>query len=367
MNARILTVGAMAGLLVAAFGCQIIVGSDPPPFSCEEGKAGACPSGQFCSGGVCVSGTATDTAVDPDVAVPPDAPTDLDGGADVRDASDGNTSGQLGSRCSVNKDCTSGLCGTDSIMSVPAFEANGGSVCTKICCTSNDCDRGFVCLNTGTGGSYCVSAAKVLPERELPATGGKAGGVTCTTNVECRSGLCGDVADGGVKRCVDNCCSQGDCATDSVCALTSIGGKYLGFVCTDERGTLRNPGTACTTDSQCKSNLCYDGTQCVQHCAASKDCPATQACVWLPRSTTDTRPVNVCNGEGTRADAGTTCATYEDCKSTQCEPRIDGQPDAGPGNVCRDLCNRDSDCPAPLRCLPAAPTPGPRVLRCVPG
>lgn len=360
MNARLVTFGAIAGLLVAAFGCQIIVGSDPPPFSCEEGKAGTCPSGQFCSGGVCVSGAPTDTLVPPDPEdgdvpdsfVPPDAKPDVvDSGLPP-----------VGASCQLNKDCASGLCGTEGLLGQAAQAT--GSVCTQLCCTSAQCPSGFVCLAPGTGGSYCVSASKVLPERQVPATGGASGGTTCTANSDCRSGLCGDVNDGGTKRCIDNCCRASDCGTGQ-CAVGTINGKYTGFVCTEPRGNF-NTGTTCTLDTSCKSNLCYPSTApstCRQRCCASKDCTSGNACIW--DFATATGVVDFCFASGSLKAAGETCTRLSDCASTHCELETDGQPDAAAGRkVCRDLCCTDTDCPANQRCLPALEAP--RVLRCVP-
>lgn len=360
MKARAAVIGVTSSLLVAAFGCQLIVGSDPGAFSCEEGKTATCPAGQFCSGGMCVAGTATDTVVVPPVE-DRDTPDTFVPEVDAKaDAADSGLS-QPGSPCRLDKECGSGLCGTEGILGAPALTT--GAVCTSTCCTSSQCPRGFVCLAPGTGGSYCV-AASALPERQVPSTGGASGGAACTANTECRSGLCGDVNDGGVRRCIDNCCKAADCASGT-CAVGTIAGKYTGFVCTEPKGNF-NVGTACTTASQCKTNLCYNTTagSCRQRCCSSSQCGTGNSCIW----DTVGDPVGVvdfCFPTGLRKAAGETCVDFADCASTHCELESNALADAAPGRkVCRELCCADSDCAPSQKCLPAPDQP--RVLRCVP-
>ncbi len=359
MKSRGSVLVATATLVVAAFGCQFIVGSEPPPFACEDGKSGACPTGQTCSGGQCVT---TSIAVDSEVPPLPDGevPDTLVPPRDAgRDAPDGGPAPH-GSACRLDKDCASNMCGTEGLLGL-AVQATG-SVCTSLCCTSAQCPSGFVCLAPGTGGNYCV-AATALPERQLPPSGGAAGGATCTTNTECRSGLCSDPNDGGVRRCIDNCCKAADC-TAGTCAVATVGGKYTGFVCTEPRGNF-NVGTLCAVSTSCKTNLCYEGTTCRQRCCASSQCGAGNSCIWTFSADTPGTVLDFCFATQSRKPAGQTCVDFNDCASTQCEPETNGQPDGSAGKkVCRDLCCIDSDCPANERCL-AAPDQ-PRVLRCVP-
>lgn len=357
---RIGFVVAFVGMLGAAFGCQLIVSSDVPEFACEEGAVGACPAGLSCVSGKCVSAQATADRVDPpppdadipDVVVRPDAKTD---------ASDGGGPLPHGAACRLDKECATGVCGTEGLLGLAAQST--GSVCTSLCCTSAQCPNGFVCLSPGTGGSYCVAAA-VLPERQVPVTGGATPGTLCATNADCRSGLCGDSNDGGTKRCVDNCCKAADCA-GGFCSVSTISGKYTGFVCTEPKGTF-NPNTACTSDTACKSNLCYPNDvprACRQRCCSNTQCGAGSACIWDNPGAAGV--LNFCTPIGTRKAAGETCVDYADCASTQCEPEANGQPDGSAAKkVCRDLCCVDTDCPSTHRCV-AAPDQ-PRVLRCVP-
>lgn len=368
-----LTAGCLA-LIGAAFGCQFIVTADPPVFACQDGVAGACPAGQFCSGGTCVAGSPNDTSPPPPPPPPEDAETPdvfvppTDAAPDRRDGATGPAA--LGGACRIDKDCANGLlCGTEGLL---GQAAPAGPVCTRTCCTSEQCGAGFVCLAPGTGGSYCVAAA-ALGDRTLPATGGAPGGSTCAANTGCRSGLCADLGGSGGKRCIDNCCVDSDCA-GGACTVRTLGGKFTGFVCSNPQGTRdagSGSGNSCAADGTCRSNYCIllGVNSCAARCCNSGQCGSGNSCIWNFAGPTKTDIIQHCLSTGTRRAAREPCVDESDCASTQCELESNGQPDGSTTQrVCRDVCCQDSDCPANERCTPAPNNPptNPRVLRCVP-
>ncbi|HRG98342.1 MAG TPA: hypothetical protein PLR99_18955 [Polyangiaceae bacterium] len=366
VRGRLWVTGAMVGLLGAAFGCQLIVPTDPPAYACQEGVAGACPTGQFCSGGTCVVGSPKDTSPPPpppeDAEVPDTLPPIIDAGPDRADVAVGPA--PLGGACRLDKECAAGLlCGTEGLLGQAAQAS--GPVCTKICCTSEQCGAGFVCLSPGSGGSYCVAATALAPDRNLPSSGGAKGGTPCGTNTECRSGLCADLGGSGGKRCIDSCCLDSDCA-GGTCNVRTLSSKYTGFVCANPPSTVaKDAGGACTVNSNCRSNYCIGETACGVRCCASAQCGAGNSCIWNFAGPNGTDIVQHCLPTGTRAAAKSPCTNGNDCASTQCELESNGQPDGSTtSRVCRDVCCLDSDCPSSERCLPAPDNP--RVLRCVP-
>lgn len=169
------------------------------------------------------------------------------GGGAVGGAGGQPTVAALGEGCS-SRPCQQGLfCGTVNPIK---------NVCSKACCTSEDCgdNNGFVCTGAFGGG---VCALSVKPQGSLP------GGAECLDDDNCRSGRCVS------ERCSDTCCTQDDCASGTSCAVrdddTSIwecqvfGADHTG-----------NAGTTCSNGSDCKSNLCF--ITCLGPCSNDDDC-----------------------------------------------------------------------------------------------
>lgn len=368
MNARVVTLSAVAAVVAAAFGCQLVVGSDPPDFTCEDGVVGACPDGQFCSGGKCVAGSPLDTTRPPDDVAQPDGnPPPVDAGTDAR-TEGGPPVGSFGTTCQGDRDCQSGICGTDGLLG-QALQGQG-ALCTKLCCTSADCPAGAACLSPGSGGAYCVPGAR-LTDRAFPASGGAAPGAICVANTDCRSGLCADLGGlGATKRCIDNCCLERDCTGGSSCTVKNVSGKFTGFVCANGPST-RDAGSLCSAsgDSACRSNFCIRFNNsaldnCAARCCTHAQCGTGNSCTLNYAGATLNDIVQHCiAGVGIAAKA--TCTNPQDCSSGLCELESNGQPDGSTSRkVCRDLCCQDGDCPSTEKCLPSPANP--RVLRCVP-
>ncbi len=191
----------------------------------------------------------------------------------------------LGEGCS-SRPCQDGLfCGTVSPIK---------NVCSKACCTSEDCgdNNGFVCTGAFGGG---VCALSVKTQGSLP------GGAECDYDDQCRSGRCVD------KRCNDTCCVQNDCASGTNCAVrddnTSVwecqvfGADHAGSV-----------GTPCSNGSDCKSNLCF--LTCLGPCSNDDDCM-----VYCSYSILGARACSL-----TTEESPSLCGTNADCGGQLCAP-----------------------------------------------
>jgi hypothetical protein len=357
MNGRRILVG-LALAAAVAFGCSVIVPAELPDFACSGSSASACPSGMVCdtAQGKCVveAGVIDEDAGDTDAGDGPDATVDADGGPAA-----------VGSPCRVDGDCASLLCGTSTILTT-TITSGSGPVCTKTCCTSADCPSGTVCFSGGTGGNYCVAAAKAL--RTPPATGGKSPGATCSGSPECRSGLC------QLGRCLDTCCLVGACSAGTTCRVSTITSPtpaHDSWVCAPPPpGADAGDGQKCVSQSDCKNDNCIGsgllppdaGTPepraCRPSCCNKQDCVtqlgAGSHCAY---STSGTDQIKFCFF--TTKTSGLTknqpCGTNTECQSDYCDAEL---------QKCLEVCCADSDCAANEVCRPSGvSTP---FLRCVP-
>jgi hypothetical protein len=259
----------------------------------------------------------------------------------------------LGGNCIEDKDCESGLlCGTSTLLTA---SVSLQSICTKLCCTSDECADGFVCYGTGTGGNYCISAAL----GGLGPLGKAAAGAACAGDTECRSGVC----SGG--HCRDSCCRDGDCRDGMVCGLMRNvpgphGQTHTGWTCSpgnDGGAPIGDP--TCGTDEDCLNNLCllFSGTRarCLPSCCNAADCALTS----LPNgvcaynlATQDQSRLKWCLGLGGKA-AGESCTSDIECASRFCD------------GVCMTVCCRDSDCASGEVCKPSSVITKVGYLGCV--
>lgn len=344
-------------LAATGVGCSLIVSGDVPDFKCASAAPSACPGGMICNldTGQCISGEGG--AVDPVEAGEGDAPVD-----DVRDGAtdaDADASGPLalGSKCRVDSECKSRLCGSSTILTTTITQSTG-PICTTPCCNSGECAPSFVCFNGGTGGGYCVPAP--LAQRQPATAGGRQPGATCSANAECRSGLC----TGTPRRCLDTCCTQGECAAGATCRLQEVaapGPSHVIWVCAAaESGATKQPGDQCADSTECASDNCVGigtGRICRPPCSNTASCKSVFPnghCLY-GSSGSDFFKFCFSLTVNSRSAAGVTCNDDSTCQSDYCD---------GDLKKCANVCAKDTDCAASEACRPsAANTP---YLRCVP-
>lgn len=340
-----LAFGSMLFVFVG-LGCSIIVSGDLPEFACTGTAPSACPTGSVCDTrvGRCVSAASVE-----------------DGGPDVGD--DENSDGEagptgplaLGAQCRVNDDCTTGLCGTSTLLT-PTVTNTTGPICTSTCCKSSDCPANFVCFGAGTGGNYCVPAA--LAQRTPPASGGKGPGVACGGSGECRSGIC----DKG--RCLDTCCAPSDCAPGTVCRLKSVsapGPSHDIWVCAaSEVGATHDAGDDCAGNGECKTDACigFMPSSCRPSCCTAASCAAQGFsgghCVYGQSGAADYFKFCFFTTNTAKSPLGAACTIDANCQSDFCDPEL---------MKCASICCTDFDCPQGQACRPSAV--GTPLLRCV--
>jgi hypothetical protein len=339
-------IASAVACVAALVGCQLLVPGDVPEFRCVGSDPSACPLGLVCDTTTsrCVQPASIQDAgeervVDDD---PPDAPID--------DAEAGPA--DIGGACINDEDCKPGLLCGDSFSLTSAIIDNKG-LCTKPCCTSDDCPPSFVCFGAGTGGSYCVPADKA----QRSPTGFNKPGEACDSGADCRSGLC----NGG--RCVDGCCSADDCAEGTTCRIFHVEvpppARETWACAAPAIGV--GVGQSCQGGVKCQNDNCA-GTplKCRPPCCNSQECVAIGSnfgvCAYgaILLSNTFEKWCLDENQKGPKA-LGESCSGHHDCESLFCDYQ---------SKKCLAVCCVDEDCRPGEVCRPSPVTTP--YLRCVP-
>jgi hypothetical protein len=299
-----------------------------------------------------------DGSVEPIEAGDEEAAPDADMPEVKADADASTGPADLGQKCRVDADCKSRLCASSTVLTT-VITSSTGPICTTPCCTSTECSAGFVCFNGGTGGGYCVPA--MLAQRTAPATGGKAAGLSCSSDIECRSGLC----TGTPKSCIDTCCAESDCAGGSTCRVASVLAPPPAhdiWVCAPPvAGSTKLPGDSCVSQTECRSQDCIPSGSglCRPACESTAGCRQvpgfeTSHCLYGPSGSDF---LKFCFATTTNADlpAGAGCTDNSSCQSDYCDAEL---------KKCANVCGRDLDCMSNETCRPSAT--GTPFLRCVP-
>ncbi|MCA9557837.1 MAG: hypothetical protein KC583_04655, partial [Myxococcales bacterium] len=309
-------------------------------------EAGDCAAGQRCdaASGMCV----------PDDRPPPDCTTlgcpagqrcDAPTGDCVPD---GPADGDFASQCVEGRDCTSDIC---------LGLANGGGVCSKLCCDEAECPLGSGCIYFN-GVRVCVPGEVVGFDFDL-REGQACGGVG-----ECQSDLCDD-------RCLGTCCTTADCGGRVCRWAPTLLGERPRALCDVPLG-FGQTGAPCGEDPlliqfDCLSNVCVANPDfgqpgqapgvCADLCCTHADCPAGTGCgqvIGPPEGNGTGNVVTACvplpRGQTPDGDA---CASDEACQSGHCVEA-----------VCRQPCCTDNHCPQPLRCLPRDGEQGIQIRVC---
>jgi hypothetical protein len=260
--------------------------------------------------------------------------------------------------CNVASDCATQVCAQSQSVGSSLLAAAGGKpFCSRPCCTSADCDPGTVCFASGQGGSYCVSPAWL--SRSAP--GSAPGGSACSTNGQCRSGLCSAGA------CADTCCSLAassqECVNGAQCTFANFPGAgfdthFTGRCAAPPPATGYEVGMACQVDSDCKGGVCAiepTFNACAAPCRSSAECGNGYACLFYEESgSTDIELA--CLPWGVTADQGAPCTTNTDCRGDWCNST----------RRCSGPCVTDADCTVPgWHCTPQVNGPY-QSLGCAP-
>ena len=373
----------MVVVAASATGCEAIVSSAVPAFSCSDSDPSSCPAGKVCatSTGQCIPAAnsclvnpcAKGLTCDPGTlecvsgvveAGISDTSTPVDGsmgGKDATPVGDAEVPPYVvGHACAKPSECGSGICADSSILGADYF-SKVGAVCTVPCCTSDKCGAGLVCVGAGTGGKYCVPAATL--GRML---GAKSGGATCAADADCRAGKCVGDAMGMHKVCADTCCSDATCAGTPAdvtqaakCRPVDVeGNTHKSYACSVLVGGAVN---FCGAVDSCISGVCASGSCSAPCCGIATLSGGATTCTAQALSNGDT--FNFANGGGTGNGAvGATCKLGTACLSGYCD-KADGATASTPG-VCSDTCCTDADCSRPYYCRPR-PGPLTHFLRCV--
>ncbi len=353
--------GAVAAtvLLVAGLGCEAIVSdSISGVVQCVDGP-GVCPSGQSCVDGTCqvCTGAACsshdggtdgshDARPDRDVTVHDVAPD-----MNHDEGQDGPTTGQLGSTCSSNAACESGVCGNALLLTSYVQTPDMASVCTKPCCTSADCDdpkvKDYVCFPS-VGGNYCVDPMWINLDGGV---GMGAPGSDCTQPSNCRSGVC------TVGKCQDTCCLDGQCTNGSVCQYSTLD-TTPSFNCGSSAGSVQQGGNCGYPDyTQCESNACLTVNPylaieyCLGPCCNDGECNKVSGLTGDPKSICNWNDLNdkdagtimlrscsvAINKSG--LGFGAACSANSGCATDLCYQK-----------VCTSPCCGVGDCPGGYTC-----------------
>jgi hypothetical protein len=245
---------------------------------------------------------------------------------------------KLGDACdgTILCDTGQGQCTGSDVLGL----AGTGSVCASACCSTDQCPAGFVCRASGNGSSMCVTA-----DAAGLTIGGGGQGASCNSGADCRSGMCVS------GYCSDTCCAGTTCGRSGSCTIRSGDHDFLCRSGSSSGGY----GASCSSNSSCKSGLCYGSGSfygwCTQHCCTSADCSTYNTNTGLADrcDTVDVgngtivalcEPINYNENVGSLL-GGDTCSADADCRSGHCY-----------ANVCDDTCCRDSDCAGGAVCRP---------------
>lgn len=341
---------ASAALAIGLIGCELIVSSSVPDFRCTPDVPGACPPNQVCD-------RASLSCVPANEAGLTDVVTsDRDVQGDDDDAGDASKPAALGAHCDTTKTfCAAGLlCGSPGMLTAAIIPTAADSVCTSTCCTSADCPSGFVCFGPGTGGNYCISSQ--LAKRGT--LGAKKPGEACTTNGECRSGVCAN------DKCLDLCCSVDDCFNNTTCRVKSISTPppaRENWVCADpEPGASLVDSSGCSGGGgTCKNDNCQGlpavcRPTCCRHDECSYPNKSLSFCAYGRFPTTQSSTKWCFTDAGPNGSpVGADCNGDTDCLQRFCDPDL---------KKCGTICCRDEDCAKDEQC---SPTVSGQLLRCV--
>lgn len=282
-------------------GCEAIIDGRLTTVNCDaEGTIGppACPDGFLCKQATCV---ASDLGY----------PCSDDGSCGpTAFCLDPAPFGFSGARSCSRACCTSTDCGASGGLVCAVPTTGGGNLCVPAgalgrpfpgsvgawgaCidhsdCRSARCEDGHcadTCCNDTScagGGGVCAFRAEALgdPVGDGFRCGPPLASVAvryapCASDRDCASGLCLDL--GGSLRCSSPCCSSAECevletaARPVACASVARNGQMI-RACSKvlSRGAVKEVGTSCVQDGDCRSGTCVMA-RCSDACCSDESC-----------------------------------------------------------------------------------------------
>jgi len=289
-----------------------------------------CPLGDTClEDGRCSSSEEPDT--DPtESGDPTDSdPADASDASEVNEPSDDESSD--GSEPTTVEDC------------VPSASDETGNLCTDG--IDNDCDGepdrfddSCVVTDCGEPANYLTTDVcnSALPEDH--------GARICETYPYSNKPV------GSRELCMDVCRTTSDCGAGQACYVSrrSINVHF----CAPVLGQgLRTLGESCSSDSQCKSATCHQGS-CREVCVRDADCVGDTVCrasILVPQHLAQEAASGLClPRDPTLLAPGEPCSSASQCQNGAC-----GQPYANGGYFCSKICGSDYDCGVGQRCAGA--------------
>lgn len=235
----------------------------------------------------------------------------------------------LGSVCSNDAECQSGLC---------FGEAGSQPLCRKPCTVAaQDCYSGYYCADVGAGRGACLPGS--------PPPKKKADGESCTSHEDCESNWCVTFIGTNLSYC-RRACNLSDWLCPAGTTCVSYGSTEYG-VCMPDVNKSKT-GEACASGFECVTGICWQPQNGPSYC--------TQNCIsgWCPQGMTCqdggyfgmicVLPEGV---EPTGKPDGAQCTKNEDCASGWCVPLIGTSQ-----TFCRRACNlNDWLCPWGTSCV----------------
>lgn len=176
--------------------------------------------------------------------------------------------------------------------------------CRAYCRNSGDCGVGEDCfpLQSGDRG-VCLPNTSGSPDGGTPGPdGGASAGPcgACSANSECPSGFdC--VATSSGARCHKRCDDDGDCSSESVCALSGASGAWCACPA-DLAGRDQPCGQSvqkfCGPSDRCVSGVGSDDHRCRQRCTSNDECPSGR-CLPISAESSVCAPIDGEGGGGT--------------------------------------------------------------------
>jgi hypothetical protein len=170
----------------------------------------------------------------------------------------------------TNRDCPG-----DALQCATSLGVCGGAGtwCTGHCASNADCPRIL-----GTPAACADSNMLGFNVCEPPLTGGVAPlGTPCSTDLDCRSGICAVPEMGGTQICLERCIPTSGCPVGFGCNAVSLPRAGIAANICVPAGLGRS-GAACMRGQQCRSGVCSSrSARCIDSCQ-NGFCPPGTVC-----------------------------------------------------------------------------------------